>query len=83
MILDFGEPWNNGTEYGTMLFGSGGGFASLSESEDAVLSFIDGYVSNCGATGHLNGHLTIGVGTNNEGPYTNFADGQAWGQSAR
>ncbi|MHB8455881.1 MAG: hypothetical protein ACYDDO_14575 [Acidiferrobacterales bacterium] len=74
MILDFGQPWYNGTEYGT-LFPVTLSFASIPAIETAVKYFLNGYYV-CGGTGHL----TVGIGTNNYGTGTTYAHGQAWGQ---
>lgn len=75
VILDFGQPWFDGTNYGSKLPDSLE-FVSISDIESAVRYFLNGYYI-CGGKGFM----TVAVGTNNYGTVnTNFAHGQAWGQ---
>lgn len=74
VILDFGQPWFNGAEYGTIIFGSIT-FRSVSDIESAVQGFLTGYYT-CGGTGFIR----LGVGTSNYRGATGYAHGQAWAQ---
>ncbi len=51
IILDFGQPWFDGTSYGTIIFGSIT-FRSICDIENAVQGFLSGYYL-CGGSGFL------------------------------
>lgn len=83
LILEFGKPWFDGTNYGTIAFD--GSFHSTNDIENAVLGFANGYW-NCSGPQPF---AAILIGTSNcyldqnchyagEPDYTNFAHGQAW-----
>ena len=76
VILDFGAPRYNGTEYGTTLFSRPPRFtASIAGIETSVKAFLDGYHSCAG-----NGMVTVAVGTSNDGRQVTAAHGLAWGE---
>jgi probable HAF family extracellular repeat protein len=80
VILDFGKPRvNNGTPvvYGASLFRTDGIFATISEIESAVQSFLSGYYTCHGSS---NASLTVAVGTSNNGKFVTPEHGSAWGQ---
>lgn len=74
LILDFGAPRYNGTDYGASLF-QAGGFTSISAIESAVRFFLNGYYL-CGGRGFM----TVAVGTTSHGPQVTWSHGAAWGQ---
>lgn len=74
LILDFGRPRYNGTEYGASLF-QRNGFTPISAIESAVRAFLNGYYDCPGK-----GFMAVAVGTSNDGSNTTFEHGRAWGQ---
>jgi probable HAF family extracellular repeat protein len=74
VILAFGRPRFNGTDYGTSLF-QANGFTPISSIEAAVKAFLDGYY-NCAGRGVM----VVAVGTSNDGNDTTYAHGRAWGE---
>ncbi len=74
IILDFGQPWFDGTNYGTIIFGSNT-FRSVSDIQMAVQNWLSGYWL-CGGTGFVR----LAIGTNNYLGYTGYGHGQAWAQ---
>lgn len=72
LILDFGSPRYNGTDYGTSLFQ---GFAAISSIESAVRYFLNGYYV-CGG----GGFMTVAVGTTSHGSQVTSEHGAAWGE---
>jgi hypothetical protein len=70
-VLDFGQPWWNGTTYGTTLFNNT--FASINEIEMALRSWFSGYWNYAGA------YIRVAAGTNNDQGYTGASHGEAWG----
>lgn len=74
IVLAFGQPWFDGTSYGTTIFGSNT-FRSVSDIEAAVEAWLTGYWV-CGGSGVVN----LGIGTSNDAGYTNYGHGQAWAQ---
>ncbi len=74
IILDFGQPWFDGTSYGTIIFGSIT-FRSICDIENAVQGFLSGYYL-CGGSGFLR----VAVGTSNYHGATGYPHGQAWAQ---
>lgn len=76
VILDFGQPWWDGSTYGTNLFDKGFSFASIAEIENASTSFLQGYW-DCSPSWT---HLRLVIGTNNYRGWTNYEHGQAWGE---
>lgn len=70
-ILDFGQPYWNGTTYGTTLFNNS--FASISQIKYAAEAFFWGYW-DC----HDSTFLRVVVGTSNNFGYTGSAHGIAW-----
>ncbi len=72
LILDFGSPRYNGTDYGTSLFQ---GFAAISSIESAVRYFLNGYYV-CGGRGFM----TVAVGTTSHGSQVTSEHGAAWGE---
>lgn len=75
IVLDFGQPWVENSTYGVQLFNSQG-FRTLTQVKDAAIAFLGGYW-DCSPSG---AHLTLAIGTNNYGLYTNWGHGQAWAQ---
>jgi len=78
VILDFGAPRHNGTEYGTTLFSRPPRFtASIAGIETSVKAFMNGYHSCAG-----NGTVTVAVGTSNDSNahQVTAAHGLAWGE---
>ncbi len=75
VILDFGKPWYENSSYGTR-FSVTYTFASISQIENATKRFLAGYWV-CAPEGK---HITLGIGTNNSGSYTNAAHGQLWAE---
>ncbi len=75
LILDYGQPSYNGTDYGTIFPGTKSPFIPISDIEYAVKLFLNGYYT-CGGRGFL----TVAVGTNNFGSKVSPEHGQAWGQ---
>ena len=76
VILDFGQPWWNGTIYGTILFDRGDSFASIAEIEKASEAYLQGFW-DCSPSWT---HLRLVIGTNNYHGVTTFEHGQAWGK---
>jgi|SRR5215472_14083584 len=76
IILAFGQPWFDGTNYGTTIFGSNT-FRSVSDIEAAIEAWLTGYWV-CGGSGVVN----LGIGTSNDHGYTNYGHGKAWAQLA-
>jgi hypothetical protein len=74
VILDFGQPWFNGSDYGTNIFGSVT-FRAISDIESAVQNFLIGYYQ-CGGSGFIR----LAVGTSNYRGWTTYEHGQAWAQ---
>lgn len=83
IILDFGQPWYNGTQYGTNTLGTSNPFASISDITSLAESFLNGYWS-CGSP-----VATIVIGTSNcsagisctaAGGYVGAPHGTAWSQ---
>ncbi len=74
IILDFGQPWFNGSSYGTIIFGSIT-FRSIDDIENAVRGFLSGYYL-CGGSGAMR----LAVGTSNYRGSTGYGHGQAWAQ---
>mgnify|MGYP001558791066 CR=1 FL=1 len=74
LVLHFGRPRQNGTDYGTSLF-QRNGFTTISSIESAVRALLDGYF-NCPGRGTI----AVAVGTSNDGGDTTYAHGRAWGQ---
>jgi hypothetical protein len=77
IILDFGQPWFDGNNYGVRIFGNRE-FRSTSQLSDAVKGFLSGYY-RCSPPGV---HLALAVGTNNSGPQEQITNehGRAWAQ---
>jgi hypothetical protein len=74
VILDFGQPWWDGTTYGTILFGANT-FRSIADIEGAVEGWLDGYWS-CGG----GGAVRLAIGTSNYQGFTGTGHGVAWAQ---
>jgi hypothetical protein len=74
VILDFGEPWFDGTLYGTIVFGSNT-FRSVADIETGVKGWLRGYW-NCGGAGSVR----LAVGTSNYGGHAGAGHGAAWAQ---
>jgi len=74
IILDFGQPWFDGSSYGTIIFGSIT-FRSIDDIENAVRGFLSGYYL-CGGSGTMR----LAVGTSNYRGSTGYGHGQAWAQ---
>src|SRR5262249_59007315 len=74
IILDFGQPWFDGSSYGTIIFGSIT-FRSIDDIENAVRGFLSGYYL-CGGSGTMR----LAVGTSNYRGSTGYRHGQAWAQ---
>jgi hypothetical protein len=72
VILDFGQPWWDGTSFGTILFGANT-FRSVADIEAAVEGWLDGYWS-CGGIGSAR----LAIGTSNFRGFTQRAHGAAW-----
>lgn len=75
VILDFGQPWSSGGEYGTRLFVVYQ-FRSTAQIAEAVKGYLDGFYI-CAPEG---AHTRVAVGTNNYGLWTTYAHGVAWAE---
>jgi hypothetical protein len=73
VVLDFGQPWFDGSSYGTLIFGSYT-FRSVTQIADGVKGYLSGYYV-C-APG--DSHLTLAVGTSNYGSGVTYNHGVAW-----
>ena len=73
VILDFGEPWWNGSAYGTIIFGSNT-FRSVAQIETAAEAWLEGFW-DCAPPGT---YVRLGVGTSNYRGATGYAHGRAW-----
>lgn len=78
VLLDFGSPWNDGTNYGTTLlwYGDTPRRATIADIEIMVKGYLTGYHSCRSATG--SSHLTLGIGTSNNGAYIISEHGKQW-----
>ncbi len=76
IILDFGQPWQDGSTYGTILFDKGNSFASIAEIEKATEAFLQGYW-DCSPSWT---QIRVVIGTNNYHGVTTFEHGKAWGE---
>jgi hypothetical protein len=74
IVLAFGQPWFDGTNYGTTIFGSNT-FRSVSTIETAVKEWLNGYWV-CGGSGVV----SLAIGTSNYRGSTTYGHGQAWAQ---
>ncbi len=77
LVLNFGAPRYNGTDYGTTLY-QASGFTPILDIETAMRAFLDGYYYCNGRPG--NGVMTVAVGTTSFGSQVTSAHGVAWGQ---
>lgn len=80
IVLDFGQPWDQGGQYGTMLILSGGLFAQWDSGGHSgiqylVANFLTGYW-NC----HVTSSPTIGlvIGTSNDGGAITDTNNATW-----
>ena len=73
-ILDFCQPWKDGSNYGVYLCDLGG-FVPISQIETAVKNFAIGYYT---ASADPSDFLTLVVGTNNYGRYVECYHGIEW-----
>jgi hypothetical protein len=76
IILDFGQPWWNGSTYGTNLFDDNYSFASIAEIEKASEAFLQGYW-DCSPSWTF---IRLVIGTNNYRGWTTYEHGQSWGE---
>lgn len=75
VVLDYGEPYTDGTNWGTSDYASGNPFVSTAQIATAVQGYLDGYAQcNVPATNTL----TLAVGTSNYGSHVVAAHAQAW-----
>jgi hypothetical protein len=75
VVLDYGEPYTDGTNWGTSDYASGNPFVSTAQIATAVQGYLDGYaLCNVPATNTL----TLAVGTSNFGSHVVAAHAQAW-----
>ncbi|MDQ2983647.1 MAG: hypothetical protein M3R70_06960 [Actinomycetota bacterium] len=73
VVLGFGQPWSNGSTYGTNVFGSNT-FRSLAQIESAAKAWLQGFW-DCAPLG---AYVRLGIGTSNYRGATGFAHGRAW-----
>jgi hypothetical protein len=84
IFLDWGQPWQEGGQWGVAIFGSLE-FRSTAQIIDAVKGFCIGYHQ----TAPTNSHLTIALGTSNYdspnhwGRYVTRDHGVAWAQMVK
>jgi hypothetical protein len=76
VVLDFGQPWWDGYNYGSIIFGSNT-FRSVWDIEVAAESWIDGW---WWCTPSYTPHIRLAIGTSNYLGYTGYGHGQAWAQ---
>lgn len=76
IVLNFGQPWYNGSTYGTNLFDGNATFVSIAQIEAAVKKFADGYW-NCSPNGP---YIRLVIGTSNYHGSTTYGHGQAWAE---
>jgi hypothetical protein len=75
VVLDYGEPYTDGTNWGTSDYGAGNPFVTTAQITAAVEGYVDGYAQcNLPETNAL----TLAVGTSNYGSYVVAAHAQAW-----
>jgi len=75
VVLNFGEPWHDGSTYGTRLFDSPHyTFISTSDIETLSKAFLQGYW-DCSPN---DSRLILAIGTNNDGPFVEYGHGEAW-----
>ena len=73
VILDFGQPWWNGSSYGTILYGSNT-FRSIDQIETAAQWWLEGFW-DCSPAGAF---VRLAVGTSNYRGSTTYGHGHAW-----
>ncbi len=73
VILDYGQPWFDGNEYGTIVFGTYD-FRSMAQVEEGAKGYITGFFECMGR----NAYLTLAVGVNNYGREVTREHGAAW-----
>lgn len=74
-VLDFGQPWQEGSTYGTIIFDANLDFVSTSQIQQAVEAFLSGFWS-CSSTTKM----YLAVGTSNYQGATESGHGIAWAQ---
>ncbi len=75
VVLDYGEPYTDGTNWGTSDYGAGNPFVTTAQIATAVQGYLDGYaLCNQPATNSL----ILAVGTSNYGSHVVAAHAQAW-----
>lgn len=73
VVLDFGEPWYSGGQYGTIDFANS--FITDDDILHAAANFALG-AWQCSKSSHT---TTVAIGTSNYGGYVKYASGKAWG----
>lgn len=75
VVLDWGEPYTDGTNWGTSDYAAGNPFVTVAQIQAAAQGYLDGYAQcNQPATGTL----TLAIGTSNYGSHVVAAHAQAW-----
>lgn len=79
VILQFGEPWKEGQQYGVLGYGldeyGNYVFIPVSDVESFVKAYLSGFYNNSPAYTYL----IVVVGITNQGLYMEQAHGEAWG----
>jgi hypothetical protein len=73
VVLDFGEPWYQGGQYGTI------DFANSFITDDAILHAAANFAQgawDCSSSSH---NITVAIGTSNYGSNVQYAEGESWG----
>lgn len=78
VFLDFGQPWRVNNTFGTLIYSSPYSFHTNEEIFFAVWYYALGYTTCTGSS--INSHITIGIGTNNDGSFTTYEHGYHWAQ---
>lgn len=76
VILQFGEPWSDGQQYGVQDYSYPHTFIPVSDIDGYVECYLSGYYHNSPS----DSHLVVVAGITNQGPHIGQGFGQAWGQ---